>query len=117
MKGLGLSSQLFPCESNFLYWHLQSKSNLSEGDLAKTWKVFIAMGPKVYKTPSKALQSKVIGSYRLTGELIEGKQPGFSVKAKAETFVWFSELIFPCTFPFQCSHINTIKHRYFKRET
>lgn len=79
MKGLGLSSQLFPCESNFLYWHLRSKSNLSEGDLAKTWKIFIAMGPKVYKTPLQRLHSEVIGIYTLT-ELIEGKQPGFSVK-------------------------------------
>lgn len=54
--------------------------------MAKTWKVFIATGPKVYKNPSKPLQPKVMGSYRLSGELIEGKQPGFAVKGKAENF-------------------------------
>lgn len=52
--------------------------------MAKTWKGFIVTGPKVDKTPLKPLQSKVIGSYRLSGELIEGKQSGFSVKGKEE---------------------------------
>lgn len=75
---------LLLCESNFLYWHPPSKSNLSEGGLAKTWKGFIVTGPKVDKTPLKPLQSKVIGSYRLSGELIEGKQSEFSVKGKEE---------------------------------
>lgn len=74
------------------------------------WKVFIVAGPKVYKTPLKPLQSEVIGSNRLSGELIEGKQPGFSVKGKAENFAFAS------TFPFQCTHNTTTKHQYFKSE-
>lgn len=52
--------------------------------MAKTWKGFIVTGPKVDKTPLKLLQSKVIGSSRLSGELIEGKKSGFSVKGKSE---------------------------------
>jgi len=34
-------------------------------------------GPKVYKTSLEPVQSKVIGSYRPTEELIEGNSLGF----------------------------------------